>query len=105
MYLRYEKKLIKITEEQAQAIAGLIDNKQPVQLGFERLNPWKCEIISALPYNWSDYQIIDDSDTLKLDRPEFSAPLVKRKPEEQKKVTEALNKTKEFLSKNLNWKK
>ena len=58
-YLKNQKKLIEITQEQAEQMAMLIDKNKPISLGYERLNPYKCEIIKGLPFDYQDFEIIE----------------------------------------------
>ena len=56
-YLKYEKKLIELTEQQTKDITYRIDKKQFIPIGIERLDFKKCEIYKQLPYNYSDFEI------------------------------------------------
>lgn len=57
-FLKYEKKLIELTDTQIKYITYKIDKQQIIPLGIERLNPKKCEIYKQLPYDYQDYEII-----------------------------------------------
>lgn len=58
-YLKYQKKLIELNEKEAERIGKLIDFNKKIPFGVERLDPMKCEILKDLPFNYQDYELIE----------------------------------------------
>jgi len=102
MYLKYQKKLIEITDEQAQRAGELLDKNRKIPFGLERLDPMKCEIIKDLPVDWRDYEIIEQQ--VRLEAPKHDYSYIKRTPEEQKRTNETLDNMRKELSEKLGWK-
>ena len=103
MYLKYQKKLMEMTEEQAKKVGELIDKNRPVPLGLERFDAYKCEILKDLPYDWQDYQIIEQQ--IRIEPPKHDYSYIKRTPEEQIRLNETLDKMRKELTLKLGWKK
>lgn len=70
-YLKYEKTLYEISKDKAIRFAGYIDQRVKIPFGFERFDPFKCEILRELPWNWHEYKLIEDENVKKLEGPEF----------------------------------
>ena len=102
-YLKYEKTLYELTEEQAKKIITQIERGGRVSIGGELLFANKCELIADLPHNREEYEI---RPMLRTQLPVGDQHVFRRRtPEEQERVSKELKNARELLSVNLGWPK
>ena len=56
-YIKYEKTLYEITEEQEKRMRALVEKGGRISIYGDFVFANKCEIISSLPANWENYDI------------------------------------------------
>lgn len=70
------RRLLEISKDKAIRFAEYIDQRVKIPFGFERLDPFKCEILQELPWNWQEYKVINDDSVKKLEGPEYEEKFV-----------------------------
>lgn len=102
-YLKYERMLYEISNEQAEKMFVQIERGGRIMIDGNLLFAGKCEIIKDMPYNREEYTIVP------MARKQLEAPAQgiyrQRTPQEQERVRILLAEGRAYLSKKLGWEK
>lgn len=101
-YLKYEKTLHEISDDQSSQIIRRIETGKKIIINGDMLSPIKCEIISDLPHNQDDYLIKPIKRDM-LPEPEYE--IFHRSKDHQERVNNLLKEIREDLSEKLSWAK
>ena len=99
-YLKYEKTLYELTEQQADEVRRKIENGGKIYVRGNIFMAGKCELVDTLPYNRDEYEIQPiHRETLPQGKLDFQP----RSKEDNERISKTLSEMREELSEKLSW--